>query len=344
MPINTVQILIHIRTKKNKKVMRNVARLWDISRQSHSPQEILDALHPWGENNELRFYNFLPKICLIFSILSLVFGWFMMTYMPFIWSVLIAIFWFAIAYFSYESNEPIDDIIDALELKIKLLKYDLNFQKLPPHLTTTMSPMLVLAKLKQNFPLFNQGNVSNEIVSFASTLWTDEQQTQHSVLLFKYHYVKQINLQDAKGTKYKVRTINQDLWGAFIFETQALGFAVSSRRQKPPSPYTSYWASSDIILNKKLSIYGYDPHQIAKTISPSMTLKLSDFFDENKGDLISHYQENILCYIGERNIFSTVSPKDRDSIQNISDLRGYLRTLNMPNYEKFKQSMLNFVA
>ena len=46
----------------------------------------------------------------------------------------------------------------------------------------------------------------------------------------------------------------------------------------------------------------------------------------------------------EHNIFNTVSRRDKDSIQNISDLRGYLRTLNMPNYEKFKQSMLNFVA
>ena len=41
--------------------MHNVARLWDISRQAHTPQDILDALHPWGENNNLVLNNFLPK-------------------------------------------------------------------------------------------------------------------------------------------------------------------------------------------------------------------------------------------------------------------------------------------
>lgn len=325
--------------------MHNVARLWDISRQAQTAQDILDALHPWGVNNQLQFNNILPKACIVIGTLCLILGWILTAYFPFTFSLLISIFWFAIAYFSYESDDPIEEVINELELKIKLLKYDLHFQKLPPHLAGTMNSMLVLSKLKQNFPLFNQGNVSNDIVSFASTQWIDEHHHQkHPILLFKYNYVSEVSVRDTEGEKYKVTEISKDLWGAFLFETEALGFAASNRRSKLPYPYTSYWASTDIVLNKKLNIYGYEQHQIARAISPSMTLKLSDFFEKNKGDLIVHYEENILCYVGEHNIFSIVSRRDKDSIQNISDLRGYLRTLNMPNYEQFKQSMLNFVS
>ena len=344
MPVNTVQNLIHIRTNKNKKVMHNVARLWDISRQAHTPQEILDALHPWGSNNELRFYNFLPKLCVVFALSAFLIGWIVHPYFPMTLSLLISIFWIALGYFSYESHDPIEEVIEELETKIKLLKYNLDFQKLPPHLTGTMNSMLVLGKLKQNFPLFNQGNISNDIVSYASTFWIDENNNQHPVLLFKYTYVTEISVKDDDGNKYNVRKITKDLWGCFVFQTPSLGFAASNRRQKMPYPYISYWATTDIQLNKSINIYGYDQHQIAKTISPSLTLKLHDLFKENKGDLIVHYEENILCYMSERNIFTTVSRRDKDKILTISDLRGYLRTLDMPNYENFKQSMLNFVS
>ena len=344
MPIDTVQNLIHIRTNKNKKVMHNVARLWDISRQAHTPQDILDALHPWGENNNLVLNNFLPKLCIGLGAMSLIMGWFIHHYFPMVFTILIATFWFAIAYFSYESNEPVEQVIDELELKIKLLKYDLNFQKLPPHLSGTMNSMLVLGKLKQNFPLFNQGTESNDIVSFASTLWTDHEEQQHPILLFKYHYITEISVRDEQGNKYNVRKIEKDLWGCFLFETEALGFAASNRRSRLPHPYTTHWETADIDLNKKLNIYGYDQQQIARAITPSVTLRLSDLFENNQGDLIVHHDENILSFMTEHNIFNTVSRRDKGSIQNISDLRGYLRTLNMPNYEKFKQSMLNFVA
>lgn len=343
MPLNTIQRMMHIRSVHNQKVMHNVARLWDISRQAQSSQDILDGLHPWGKNNHLQFHNSLSYGFMVFALLSLPLGWIVVDYFPFSLSVLIAFGWAFLGYISYEADDPIDEVIDALELKMKLFKDQLNFNQLPSHLTGTMNSVIVLSKLKQYFPLFQQGNESNEIVRYASTVWHDAQGKPHPVLLFKYHYVSQLSIPNAEGKEQKIKQIEKDLWGAFVFQIEPLGIAASNRRDRFFYPYTQSWRSSDIQLNQNLKIFGYDQHQLARTIRPALTLKLSDFFQHNKGDLVIHFEENILCYLGEQNLFRTLSKKPRKDIQNISDLRGYLRTLDMPDYQLFKQRMLNLI-
>lgn len=344
MPLNTIQRMMHIRSVHNQKVMHNVARLWDISRQAQSSQDILDGLHPWGKNNHLQFHNSLSYGFMIFALLSLPLGWIVADYFPFSLSVLIAFSWAFLGYISYENDDPIDEVIDALELKMKLLKDQLNFNQLPSHLTGTMNSAIVLSKLKQNFPLFNQGTESNEIERFASTTWVDQHQKSHPVLLFKYHYISQLSIPNADGGQQKIKQIEKDLWGAFVFQVEPLGIAASNRRDRFFYPYTQSWRSSDIQLNQNLKIFGYDQQQLARTIRPTLTLKLSDFFKDTQGDLVIHFDEHILCYMGEQNLFRTISKKPRQDIQNISDLRGYLRTLDMPDYQLFKQRMLNFIG
>lgn len=344
MPVDTVHKLIHLRSKTNKRVMQNVARLWDLSRQAQSAQEILDGLHPWGKNNSLKFHNRFSYAFMLCGALSLILGVLFFNSIPIFFSILIACTWFFIGYISYESDDSIVEVIQALELKMKLFKDQLNFHKLPPHLTGVMSSVLVLGKLKQNFPLFNQGTESNEIERFASTTWVDQHQKSHPVLLFKYHYVSQLSIPHADGGQQKIKKIEKDLWGAFVFQVEPLGIAASNRRDHFFYPYTQSWQSSDIQLNQTLNIFGYDQQQLARTIRPALTLKLSDFFKDTQGDLVIHFDEHILCYMGEQNLFRSLSKKPRKDIQNISDLRGYLRTLDMPDYQQFKQRMLNFIA
>ncbi|SUV30166.1 Uncharacterised protein [Acinetobacter haemolyticus] len=72
-----------------------------------------------------------------------------------------------------------------------------------------------------------------------------------------------------------------------------------------------------------------------------MTLKLHDFFQHFKGDLIYHHQEQILCYVGEQNLLQTTSK--RDQINDIPALRGHLRTMTMPQYQRFQELMLNLI-
>ncbi|OTG67360.1 hypothetical protein [Acinetobacter silvestris] len=341
MPLDTVQYILHLRTKKNKQVMENIARLWDIGRQATSAQDILDALHPWGTSKDLSFYNTIPRLLIIIAVLTILIGWFIHPYFPYPLSLLASFLCGFLAYLIYESEDPIVEITQYLEQRILLLRYDLHFNKMPSYISATSNPLLVLSKLKQTFPLFSQGNVSNEIIQFASTTWHDGE-IEHQVMLFQYHYANELSIRGLDTEKQKIKEIHKDQWGAFIFQMPALGFAASNQHDEFIYPYTQTWLTSDILVNQNLHIFGYDQHQLARTISPSLTLKLSDFFEHYSGDVVYHFQENILCYIGEQNLLR-VSRKKQD-ITDISVLRGHLRTLTLPEYENFKQSMLNLIA
>ena len=341
MPIDTVQEALHIRRKKNAQVFRNIARLWEIGQKSHNDQELLDALHPWREDHGLRFFNVLPYLLAITSISTLIFGYFLHPHIQFIWSFLGAFLTGFLAYLLYEPKEPLTQVINYLEQRMTVLRYGLQFQQLPAYLPNQAQPLLVISRLKQFFPLFNRGTESNEITQYASTTWHDGI-TEHQVLLFQYHYISEMPIFQENNKKKIVKEIHKDLWGAFIFQIPALGVAVSNQRSRFFAPYTSSWQSSDILINQKLKIFGLDQHQLAKEVGPSMTLKLHDFFEHFSGDLIYHHEEQILCYLGEQNLFQTASK--RSEIHDISALRGHLRTMTMPQYQKFQQLMLNLIS
>lgn len=341
MPIDTVQEALHIRRKKNAQVFRNIARLWDIGQKSQSDQELLDALHPWREDHGLRFFNVLPYLLAITSMSTLIFGYFLHPHIQFIWSFLGAFLTGFLAYLLYEPKEPLTQVINYLEQRMTVLRYGLQFQQLPAYLPIQAQPLLVISRLKQYFPLFNRGTESNEITQYASTTWHDGV-TEHQVLIFQYHHVSEMPIFQENNKKKIVKEIHKDLWGTFIFQMPALGVAVSNQRSRFFAPYTSSWQSSDILINQKLKIFGLDQHQLAKEVGPSMTLKLHDFFEHFTGDLIYHHEEQILCYVGEQNLFQTASK--RSEIHDISALRGHLRTMTMPQYQKFQQLMLNLIS
>ena len=341
MPIDTVEQALHIRRKKNAQVFRNIARLWDIGQKSHSDQDLLDALHPWRDDHSLCFFNVLPFILGIVSVCTLVFGYFFHPHIQYIFSLLAAFLTGFLAYLLYEPKEPLTQVITYLEQRMTVLRYGLQFQQLPAYLPIQAQPLLVISRLKQFFPLFNRGTESNEITQYASTTWHDGI-TEHQVLLFQYHYISEMPIFQENNEKKIVKEIHKDLWGAFIFQIPALGVAVSNQRSRFFAPYTSSWQSSDILINQKLKIFGLDQHQLAKEVGPSMTLKLHDFFEHFSGDLIYHHEEQILCYLGEQNLFQTASK--RSEIHDISALRGHLRTMTMPQYQKFQQLMLNLIS
>ncbi|ENU25647.1 hypothetical protein [Acinetobacter modestus] len=341
MPIDTVEQALHIRRKKNAQVFRNIARLWDIGQKSHSDQDLLDALHPWRDDHSLCFFNVLPFILGIVSVCTLVFGYFFHPHIQYIFSLLAAFLTGFLAYLLYEPKEPLTQVITYLEQRMTVLRYGLQFQQLPAYLPIQAQPLLVISRLKQFFPLFNRGTESNEITQYASTTWHDGT-TEHQILLFQYHYVSELPIFQEENSNQKIaKEIHKDLWGAFIFQMPASGIAVSNKRSRFFEPYTSSWQSSDILINQELNIFGIDQHQLAKEISPSLTLKLHDFFQHFTGDLIYHHEEQILCYLGEQNLFQTASK--RSEIHDISALRGHLRTMTMPQYQKFQQLMLNLI-
>ena len=341
MPIDTVEQALHIRRKKNAQVFRNIARLWEVGQKSHSDQDLLDALHPWRDDHSLRFFNVLPYLLGIVSVCTLVFGYFLHPHVQYIFSLFAAFLTGFLAYLLYEPEEPLTQVITYLEQRMTVLRYGLQFQQLPAYLPIQAQPLLVISKLKQFFPLFNRGTESNEITQYASTTWHDGT-TEHQVLLFQYHYVNELPIFQEDNSNQKIaKEIHKDLWGAFIFQIPISGIAVSNKRSRFFEPYTSSWQSSDILINQELNIFGLDQHQLAKEISPSLTLKLHDFFQHFTGDLIYHHQEQILCYVGEQNLFQTASK--RSDIDDISALRGHLRTFKLPYLERLESNLTQFL-
>lgn len=340
MPIETVQDRFHIRRKINAQVLRNIARLWDLTNQAQSHQEILDGLHPWGESHRLKFDNSLAFLFITLAILTFFIGLMIHAYISFFWSFLLCLFYVGLFFVTYESKHRLQEIITILEQRVVTLKYQLHFKQLPKHLPFNVQSFLILSQLKQHFPLFTLGNVSNEIKEYASTIWEHHGKT-HQVLVFQYQFVNEVPLNNQKNDPLKLKQIEENRWGVFVFQVPALGIAVSNKRRRFEEPFTERWHSSDIYINQQLRIFGQFEQQLAHSITPALSLKLSDFFNEHQGDLIYHTDKDILCFLGARNLFEPQQQKCE--IENISHLRGHLRTLRLTHYEKLKTDLLTLL-
>lgn len=341
MPIETSQRILALRNKKNAQVADNLARLWDIGRNSHSAEDLLNQLHPWGAPKNLKFDNrlaifisfvagllFIPLILKPHTLLS-----------PLL-ALIAAGLWF-LSYLLYASKHPVDEVIHYLEQCIIQKKYQLNYQRQPQALGRPINPTLMMAQLKQHFPIFERGRVSNEIPFFASSMWQEQDSKNHHVLIFQYHFVNDIQVRDQQGDRVSIKEIHQDLWGVFIFDLEhdLPTFAASTEHKKLPYPYHLPWQSSDIQIRQRLYIAGENPLEMAKKIDPAMTLKLGEFFLHRRGELYINQNQNMLCYLGEDNLMQIQSQQNK-KIQDISTLRGHLRTFKLPLLERLKKQLL----
>lgn len=341
MPLNTVRHSIHIRRKKNERVFSNIARLWDIGRSAENQQNILDGLHPWNAPIVLEFENVLP---LFLAVLGVFLSFSIFIDPSNIWMKislfvgLLMIFW---AYIGYEEQKPIDDVIEYLEQQSISQKYQLAPYKQPQHFLVPLQPVLFIAHLKQLFPVFNQGSVSNSFPYYASTVWVDENEQQHSVMVFQYHYVNEIRVRDKNGDDIKIKELHNDLWGVFVFDVETQGLAITTANKEFHEPYHFPWHTSDIQTNQKLNIFGSDELQTAKLLTPAFVLKLADFFAHREGDLMFHPSSHTLCFLGTKDLFK-ISSKAKN-IQDISALRGHLRTFKLPYLENLKRDLTHFL-
>ena len=341
MPIDTVRHSIHIRRKKNQVVFHNIARLWDIGRQAQSHQQILDGLHPWNAPVTLKFENTLPWLL---AITGSIFMLAILIQPSSIWAQtslfcgVLMVFW---AYISYEDDDPIEEVIDYLEQQTIAQKYQLAYHRQPQHISVPLNPVLFIAHLKRLFPVFEQGSVSNDFPLYASTVWTDEENKDHQVLVFQYHFVNEVRMTDKDGNQVKVQEIHRDLWGVFVFGLDMPGLAISTASKSFSHPYSFAWHTSDIQTNQRLKFYGTDEMQMAKTLTPAMVLRLSDFFEYRSGDLLFHPESDVLCYLGPHDLFK-ISSKAQN-IQDISSLRGHLRTFKLPYLEHLKSDLLELL-
>lgn len=340
MPIETIQERFHIRRKINAHVRRNLARLWDLGSRAQSHQDILDGLHPWGESHRLKFDNHLPFLFAALALLTFMIGLMIQSHLSFFWSFLLCLMYVGLYFATYESKRPLQEVIVFLEQQVMTLKYQLHFKQLPKHFPIHAQSLLILSQLKQSFPLFNLGNVSNQITEYASTVWQN-QEHRHQVLVFKYHYVNEAPIHNQQKDPIKLKQIEEYRWGVFVFQVPALGIAVTNKRRAFEEPFTERWHSSDIYINQQLRIFGQFEQQLAHNMTPAFSLKLSDFFNEHQGDLIYHHEKEILCFLGKKNLFE--AQQHKTAIEEVSHLRGHLRTLRLAHYEKLKTDLIQLL-
>lgn len=344
MPINALFKTMHIRSKTNQNVMQNIDRLYSISNKSESAQELLDALHHWKANTDLYFHNAIPVIIGLFGIITLIISFFLSTYIPISFGIICSVLCIFISYLLYEPHKAIDDVIHHLEMRMKLLRFDIHYNQVPKIIATPSSPINLLNRLQLHFPLFNLGNHSNEFEHYAASTWQCRNGHTYPVLLFKYHYSSEQFTPSGKIKTDNLKVSHFNLWGAFVFNIPPHGFAMTNKRDSFFKPYNYNWKTSDIHLNKIIKIFGADQKEMAKKISPQLTLKLEPLFLNNEAELISHHTEHLVCYISKKNIFSVTSNRSKQNIRNISDLRGYLRTIDMPNYTAFQTQLLDVLT
>ena len=342
MPIDSVRHSIHIRRKKNAVVFNNIDRLKELGRQARSHQDILDGLHPWNANHTLKFDNKLP---LLLGILGAILSLAIFISPSNIWAQLClfagcsAIFW---SYITYEDNEEIQSVTSYLEKTIIAKKYQLEFNRPPPYLGHTTNAHLFTVYLKNLFPIFNRGYHSNNIDSYASTTWIDHQGVEHSVLIFSYSYVTEAIEKQQHGVTVKTTEIEKRLWGAFIFNIDIQGLAVTSISKKFNYPYLHEWQSNYIAANRKIDFFGTSDMHLAKTLTPVLTLKLANFFNHQNGELLFHPDKNVMCFMGAKNLFQ-ISKNDK-TVEDISTLRGHLRTFKLPHLEQLQRDLMLFLT
>lgn len=344
MPIETSQRILALRSQKNAEVEHNLARLWQIGRNSHSAEDLLNQLHPWSAPKHLKFDN---ALAILTALVGAVF------ILPLLLdpyarlaqlSAFAAVCLLGLSYLLYASERPITEVIAYLEQRMIQTRYQLHYHKQPEALARPLNPTLFIAQLKQQFPIFNRGSIVNEIPFFASTIWQEQNGKKHQILLFQYHFVNQLQVRNQQGERLSVKEVHQDLWGVFIFDLDhdLPTFAASTQHKKMPYPYHLPWHSSDIQIRKRLYIGGENPLDMAKKIGPALTLKLGQFFSQRQGELYINENQNMLCYLGQDDLMKITSHNHK-KIQDISALRGHLRTFKLPLLECLKNDLLTLL-
>ncbi len=342
MPIEHLQERWHFHQRMNKKVANNLDRLRAITSQSKSKQEILDAMHPWRLSISLRYNNTLTYLLMATSIGLIVFATFYL-YQSGFWLMsawVVGIILGCYAYFSLEKQSEVNQVIHQLTGMVFQYQYNVRFAQFPviQEQSQRLNPTYMLMKIKQGFDCLKQGNSANELVDFAATTWQVDGH-DYPVLLFQYLAINEVVMRDQKGNQYR-KQVESHRWGACVFHMPALAFTITTTRSSFPR-YPVTWTSSDIQFNQRFKIAGQQEFELAKNLTPQRILTLAHHLEQMNGTLMFHDDMQIFCYLSTQNIFQPQKPNK--DITDISQLRGYLRTLHAPHYEQMQNSLMGII-
>lgn len=329
----------------NQQVKQNIARLLHIAQQDLPHEALLAQLHPWRGYPSLRFHNGLSiLIAIIVSLLLLASVIGLLTPEQSQWSLMGFIAALALAlwgYYQHEAQSQITQTVTALEEDVIRSLYQVQQGHLPEQHILPLRSSMLMSQLQILFPIFQQGDHSNNIHSYAATTWYGRHEQAFPVLLFHYHFVNKTEANDEHGKTWLRTEQHQDRWGALIFNSTVQGIAVSnlSRLQRPAfeQVYPHAWQTSDINSNQNLYIRCQDPMQAAKALPPAAVLALAQLFQQHQGVVMAHNNQNIICFLGNKALLQHT--KKRGNIHDVSQLRGHLRTFRLYPYEQLQRAI-----
>lgn len=341
MPIEHIQQRWHFHQRMNKKVWININRLRMIALSSESKQDVLDAMHPWRLSLSLRYNNsmsyLLISVGVIILFASTIYLYQAGITLLILWLIALAII--AYGYLSIDKQSEVDAVIHLLQDLVFQSQYNIQLLEFPNIAqNTTINPTYMLMKIRQSFPCFNEGNSNNEFRTFAATTWHIDGH-DYPILLLHYVATDEIVMRDQKGREYR-KQIETHRFGACVFHMPPLALVVSSERESYER-YPVRWRTSDIRLNQRLHIYGQQEFELAKNLNPQRVIALADSLAHMKGRLIFHEDMQAMCYISTQPIFECKKP--RKEISDVSQLRGYLRTLQAPHYENMQKNLSTII-
>ena len=341
MPLNYFHGRWHFHQRMNKKVSHNLDRLNALIAKNPSKAEILDTLHPWRTSILLKYNNTFAVLQFVIGFLLFFMGVFWMFSLGG-WAILLWLIGLGLctyAYFSFEQQSEIDSIIGELSGQVFQDQYQVKFNQFPTIDKSFNNPTRLLTLVKNGFDCLNEGNFSNSIETIAATQW-DVNGHLYPVLLFHYKFIDESIVRDPKNQTQRKQTTSHR-WGACVFDMPALAFVVSGTETNYPR-YPRRWTPSDIQFNQKYKIKGQQELELARNLTPPRILALATNLDALRGSIMFHDQMNAFCYLSQQNIFSTQAPAKK--ITDISMLRGYLRTLKAPHYEKVKTHLSDIIT
>lgn len=331
MPLDQLRQALHLRQQHNQQVADNLERLKGLMLSAENKQDLLDALHPWGAPNSLVFHNLIAIFLYICAAISLLTFLFIDSVSGHLLILLTSAALFGLGWLMYEPSSLVKQHVTALEHKMLSLSYQLHRHQLPTALSRQMTPVQFIRHIVSAFPVLQQGNYRNSISEFASIpLQWGEQAL--SAVVFRYDYEDHVERYNAQTKKYETKIIERHCWGILCLEQPTRGLIVSqSAMKKLAMPYHVEWKPTDIALNRNLNFYGASEMHLAKQLSPSLSLKLVEFFSHCQGSLNFHHELKMCCYLTTNNLFQVAN--HQKNIEDISMLRGHLRTLRLAHLD-----------
>lgn len=340
MPIDEIQQQWNEQQRGNRKVKANLARLEEIVATHTTKQAILDALHPWGANSSLKFSNQLNYALFALAVFLLFVSVRYLTHgglMVLCWSI--ACCAAVYGWLNFAPKGKVENVIRTLRRAVFADQYQLKPFEMPVIANGMLNSTYAFLKVKQSFPNLRQGNKANEFPYYAATTWQINGY-EHPVLVFHYIAIDEETVKDEKGNSYQ-KQIKTHHFGACIFHVPPLALVIS-RKKVSYERYPVRWRTSDIQFNQQFYIYGQQEFEIAKNLPPRRVLKLANHLGMMQGQLIFHEELQACCYLSSQNLFKCSKP--RQPIDNISQLRGYLRTLQSPHYEALRDNLSAIIA